>query len=155
MAKLNAQTKQPATKQAAPTSTAATLAALNSATTSSAAQPVKRPAVVYANGFAAGAPANAPSVMLGGNPFSGTLPASNPANRGTVGTVKKPNALLALGNGKQPRSVHGVIMWQAVTAALQAGAGVATVATLANAAGAGGVAFVSYCLKNGWLKQQA
>ena len=163
MSKSNVQTKPATNKPAsnkgkpAPTSTAATLAALNNVppVTSSAAQPVKRPAVVYTSGVAAGAPSNAPAVTLGGQPFNGTLPATNPANRGAVGTVKTPAATLALGNGKQPKSAHGVIMWGAVVAALQAGKGKATAATLASAAGAGGAAFVGYCVKNGWLKPQA
>ena len=154
MAKTNTQTKQqPATSKPAPTSTAATLAALNGKppVTSSAAQPVKKPAVVYAAGLAANAPANAPVVTIAGQAFNGALPATNPANRGAVGSVNAKLGTLTLGNGKQPKSAHGQLAWQAVTAALATANGKATAATLATAAGHGGAAFVGYCVKNGWL----
>jgi len=157
MAKTNTQTKAaPATNKAnkpAPTSTAATLAALNGTppVTSSAAQPVKKPAVVYSAGIAANAPANAPVVTIAGQAFNGALPATNPANRGAVGSVNAKLGTLTLGNGKQPKSAHGQLAWQAVTAALAAANGKATAAALATAAGHGGAAFVGYCVKNGWL----
>lgn len=154
MSKSATQTKQqPATKGAtktntpAPTSSAGLLAAANSnPVTTSAAQPIKKPAVVYVAGVAANAPANAPVVTLAGQAFNGALPASNPSNRGAVGTVKNPNAVLVAGNGKAPKSAHGAAMFAAVVAALPA-----TAQTLANAAGHGGGAFIGYCLKNGWL----
>lgn len=151
MSKSATQTKAQ-TKAAPPTSTAAILATANSTPpVQSAAQPVKKPAVVYVNGVAAGAPANAPAVTIAGAAYNGVLPATNPANRGAVGTVKNPNAVLVAGNGKQPKSAHGQAAFAAVTAALVAGKGQATAQTLANEAGHGGGAFIGYCLKNGWL----
>lgn len=140
------------TKPAPATSTAAILATANSTPpVQSAAQPIKKSAVVYSAGVAAGAPANAPVVTIAGQAFSGALPATNPGNRGTVGTVKNPNAVLVAGNGKQPKSAHGAAMFAAVLAALVTGKGQATAQTLANAAGSGGGAFIGYCLKAGWL----
>lgn len=154
MAKTNTQTK-PATSNKgtpAPTSTAATLAALNSAPpVQAAAQPIKKPAVVYVAGVAAGAPANAPVVTIAGTAYNGALPATNPANRGAVGSVKNPQATLTAGNGKGPKSAHGLAAWQAVNAHLAANNGKATAQELANAAGHGGGAFIGYCVKNGWL----
>ena len=118
-----------------------------------ATAPVKRPPVTLVNGVNPLAPANTPAVQLGGAAYSGTLPATNPALRGQVGTpsAKLPN-LLTLGNGKAPRSAHGAVMWAAVVTALAAGP--QSPATLAAAAGSGGAAFVAYCVKNGWLAKQ-
>lgn len=136
----------------APTSTAATLAALNSAApVQAAAQPIKKPAVNYVAGVAAGAPANAPVVTIAGAAYNGALPATNPANRGAVGTVKNPQAVLMAGNGKGPKVGHNLAYWQAVNAHLAANNGKATAQELANAAGHGGGAFIGYCIKNGWL----
>ena len=145
-------TNKGATVPTPATSTAAILAVANAIPpVQSAAQPVKKPAVVYVNGIAAGAPANAPAVSIAGTAYNGALPATNPANRGAVGTVKNPNAILVAGNGKQPKSAHGATAFAAVLAALATGKGSATAQALANAAGHGGGAFIAYCLKNGWL----
>ena len=119
------------------------------------AQPaaIKRPAVQYTNGVAPNAPPNAPVVQLAGHNFTGKLPPTNPATRGIVGGVGKAAAKagkLTLGNyGKAPRSAHGMVMWQAVVAALASGP--QSPAALAAAAGSGGGAFIAYCCKNGWL----
>jgi hypothetical protein len=80
-----AQAKTQANKPA-PTSTAGTLAAANGAppVTSSAAAPVKKPAVQYVNGQAVGAPANAPTLKINGAPLVGSIAATNPANRGAA-----------------------------------------------------------------------
>ena len=114
---------------------------------------VKAPAVTLTNGINPLAPANAPVVQLGGTAYNGTLPGTNPALRGIVGTpsVKLGNVLV-LGNGKAPRSAHGAVMWAAVVAAIAAGNN--TPAQLATAAGSGGAAFIGYCVKNGWLAKQ-
>lgn len=115
--------------------------------------PVKRPPVTLVNGVNPLAPANAPAVQLGGAAYNGTLPATNPALRGQVGTPSaKLGNLLVLGNGKAPRSAHGAVMWQAVQSALAAGP--QSPASLAQVAGSGGAAFISYCVKNGWLVKQ-
>jgi hypothetical protein len=88
MAKTNTQPKQqPATQAApAPTRMAATVAALNGTppVTSSAAAPVKKPAVQYVNGQAVGAPPNAPTLKINGAPLVGSIAATNPANRGAA-----------------------------------------------------------------------
>lgn len=111
---------------------------------------VKPVAVTLTNGVNPLAPANAPVVQLGGAAYSGTLPGTNPALRGIVGTPSaKLGNVLTLGNGKAPRSAHGAVMWAAVVAAITAGNN--TPAQLAQAAGSGGAAFVGYCVKNGWL----
>ena len=111
---------------------------------------IKKPAIAYANGVSNGAPANAPVVAFGGQPFSGTLPPTNPANRGVVGSVSnKVPGTLVVGNGKGPRVGHNLTMWGAVQVALATGPQSAT--ALANAAGSGGAAFVAYCVRNGWL----
>jgi hypothetical protein len=111
---------------------------------------IKPVAVTLTNGVNPLAPANAPIVQLGGAAYNGTLPGTNPALRGIVGTpsAKLGNGL-TLGNGKAPRSAHGAVMWQAVCTAIAAGNN--TPAQLATAAGSGGAAFVGYCVKNGWL----
>lgn len=111
---------------------------------------VKPVAVTLTNGVNPLAPANAPVVQLGGAAYNGTLPGTNPALRGIVGTPSaKLGNMLVLGNGKAPRSAHGAVMWAAVVAAITAGNN--TPAQLATAAGSGGAAFVGYCVKNGWL----
>ncbi len=119
-------------------------------TTTTAPQPTKKPAITYVAGHNPLAPENAPVVVIGGQPWEGSLPATNPANRATVGNVsaKVPNKL-TFGNGKSPRSVHGKVAWQAITVALVSGP--QSAATLANACGAGGAAFVAYAVRNGWL----
>lgn len=163
MAKRNNAATQPATQPAtqAPTAnvqanvqaplpnglTALVQQAVNNVT---ATAPVKQPAVTLTNGVNPLAPANAPVVQLGGAAYNGTLPGTNPALRGIVGTPSaKLGNTLVLGNGKQPRSAHGAVMWQAVVAAIAAGNN--TPAQLAQAAGSGGAAFIGYCTKNGWL----
>lgn len=111
---------------------------------------VKPVAVTLTNGINPLAPANAPVVQLGGSAYNGTLPGTNPALRGIVGTPSaKLGNTLTLGNGKAPRSAHGTVMWAAVVAAIAAGNN--TPAQLAMAAGSGGAAFVGYCVKNNWL----
>ena len=127
--------------------TALVAQAINNVTATASVKPV---AVTLTNGVNPLAPANAPIVQLGGAAYNGTLPGTNPALRGIVGTpsAKLGNGL-TLGNGKAPRSAHGAVMWQAVCTAIAAGNN--TPAQLATAAGSGGAAFVGYCVKNGWL----
>lgn len=160
MAKRNAHlAQQPATQAPATNVQANTTAPLPNGLTAllqqavanvTATASVKPVAVTLTNGVNPLAPANAPVVQLGGAAYSGTLPGTNPALRGIVGTpsAKLGNGL-ALGNGKSPRSAHGAVMWQAVIAAIAAGNN--TPAQLATAAGSGGAAFVAYCVKNNWL----
>lgn len=157
-AKAKQQTKA---TQAAPTANvqANTAAPINNGLTAlvqqainnvTAPAPTKQPPVTLTNGVNPLAPANAPVVQLGGTAYTGTLPGTNPALRGIVGTPSaKLGNVLVLGNGKQPRSAHGAVMWAAVVAALQTGP--QSPAQLATAAGSGGAAFVGYCVKNGWL----
>lgn len=160
MAKRNTQVaQQPATQAPATNVQANTVAPINNGLTAlvqqavanvTATAHVKAPAVTLTNGVNPLAPANAPVVQLGGAAYNGTLPGTNPALRGIVGTPSaKLGNTLVLGNGKQPRSAHGAVMWQAVCAAIAAGNNAP--AQLAQAAGSGGAAFIGYCTKNGWL----
>lgn len=161
MARNTATQQKPATQKPAPATnvqanvvapvnnglTALVQQAINNVTATASVKPV---AVTLTNGVNPLAPANAPMVQLGGAAYTGTLPGTNPALRGIVGTPSaKLGNTLVLGNGKQPRSAHGAVMWQAVCAAIAAGNNAP--AQLAQAAGSGGAAFISYCCKNGWL----
>ena len=160
MAKRNTQVaQQPATQAPATNVQANTVAPINNGLTAlvqqavanvTAPAPTKPVPVTITNGINPLAPANAPAVQLGGAAYNGTLPGTNPALRGIVGTPSaKLGNTLVLGNGKQPRSAHGAVMWAAVVAAITAGNN--TPAQLATAAGSGGAAFIGYCVKNGWL----
>ena len=164
MAKIATQTKQQP-KQPAPTSTAATLAALNSAppVSSSAAQPVKKPPVVYSAGLAANAPANAPVVTIAGAPANGALPATTPINRGipnnTAVTIPKQWHGAAMLGQVKPLPVGrgnacGVAFNTAVNALFATGAKqtpAAVYAALCRAASGGAQAHLGYIAKNGWL----
>ena len=75
-----------------------------------------------------------------------SLPATNPALRGAVGTVKNGHAMLNIGNGKGPRTGANLTAWQVVTGALPC-----TAQQAANAIGSGGAAFVAYAVKRGFF----
>lgn len=113
----------------------------------SAGTVARRAAVEYTNGTVS--TADGRTVKLAGAlaDWNGKLPATNPANKGSVGTVKQAGRMVTVGNGRAPRSQHGAAMFAAVCSALPC-----TAERAAEVAGSGGAQFISYALKNGWLK---
>ena len=114
----------------------------------SAGTVARRPAVGYEHGKATVTTADGKEQVatLHGAlaKFDGSLPATNPANRGTIGNVKNAAGKLVAGNGKGPRAGHNLVMFSALLAALPCTQAQAAEAT-------GSAAFVMYAIKHGWV----
>jgi hypothetical protein len=131
--------KQPQNGLAAIAAQVATAVTANA----SAGTVARRPAIAYTNGSVQTAAGQTVTLHGALASFTGNLPASNPANSGTVGAVKATGQLV-IGNGKGPRAGHNLAMWQAIGAALPC-----TPQQAAEVCGS--AAFVTYAVKNGWL----